>query len=55
MSLHGSCQTGRFRQETEAFQRDVAPLPRDPAGRAVLTSGTPCHALAAPGEAQGRR
>ena len=42
--LHGSYQIGRYRQEIKDFPWDVAPLPKGPAGRAVLISGNPSHA-----------
>jgi multiple sugar transport system substrate-binding protein len=54
MHLHGSYQIGRYRQEIKDFPWDVAPLPKGPAGRAVLVSGNPSHALAAPGRQKDR-
>ncbi|HEV2122477.1 MAG TPA: sugar ABC transporter substrate-binding protein, partial [Chloroflexota bacterium] len=50
MYLHGSYQIGRFRKDIKDFQWDVAPLPKGPAGRAVLISGNPSHAITAPGK-----
>ena len=54
MYLHGSYQIGRFRLDIKDFQWDVAPLPKGPAGRAVLISGNPSHAIAAPGKNKDR-
>ena len=41
-------------QKCRAFEWDVAPSPRGSAGRAVLISGNPSHALAAGGKNQER-
>jgi len=54
MYLHGSYQIGRYRKDIKDFQWDVAPLPRGPAGRAVLISGNPSHAVAAAGKNKDR-
>jgi multiple sugar transport system substrate-binding protein len=54
MYLHGSYQVGRYRQDIKDFQWDVAPLPKGPAGRAVLISGNPSHAVSAPGKNKDR-
>jgi multiple sugar transport system substrate-binding protein len=54
MYLHGSYQIGRFRKDIKDFQWDLAPLPKGSAGRAVLISGNPSHALASQGKNKDR-
>ena len=54
MYLHGSYQIGRYRKDIKDFEWDVAPLPQGPAGRAVLISGNPSHAIAQPGKNKDR-
>lgn len=54
MYLHSSYQIGRFRQDIKDFQWDVVPLPKGPAGRAVMVSGNPSHTLSATGKHKDR-